>query len=299
MAWACFSMPLLVSDQLATAAEPVANCPLRLTPTRAAWLQRLDRDATGLLRHLQRSPSRRLGLYFEQLWHFFLDQDPHVDLLAHNLPVRTQDGRTLGEFDCIYYCHRRKRAVHLELAVKFYLGLGGSTADRDHSEQQEWHGANSTDRLDLKINHLMQHQVLLSQNPASKDVLEGLGIEDPLPELEIKGYLFQPRIDPLPPPLGYTPDKPFSHWLPIINLGDWLERGPCTAFRVLERTHWLAPVQVDSIVGLLGKRELNLLLTENFTRTYRPVLVAGMNDQGSEVQRFFVTGDNWPENPGK
>ena len=129
LAWACFSPPLLLSPGLAQPEEAVSNCGLGLTDARRSWLERLDRDARPLLEHLARRRGSRLGIYFEQLWHFFLTEDPAVDLVAHNLPVRA-DGRTIGEFDCLYYCRERRRHVHLELAVKYYLGYQCAAAGR-------------------------------------------------------------------------------------------------------------------------------------------------------------------------
>jgi hypothetical protein len=96
LAWACFSPPLMDTARLAVGRADVENCSFPLTPLRRAWLEKLDRDASPLLTHLSVLHSRRLGVYFESLWHFFLAQDPEVELVAHNLPV-TSDGRTLGE----------------------------------------------------------------------------------------------------------------------------------------------------------------------------------------------------------
>ena len=106
LAWACFSPPLLHNDQLLADPGGLTNCYLELTPQRRDWLAALDRDPSALLEHLAVNAPRRLGLYFERLWHFFLQADPAVELLAHNLPVR-DGGVTLGEFDCLYYCRRR------------------------------------------------------------------------------------------------------------------------------------------------------------------------------------------------
>ena len=78
LAWACFSPPLLHTQKLADDQHNVANCGLSLTPTRTAWLQQLDHNPGPLLDYLAQQSHTRLGLYFEQLWHFFLAQDPAV-----------------------------------------------------------------------------------------------------------------------------------------------------------------------------------------------------------------------------
>ena len=72
----------------------MADCRFELDAQRRRWLVQLDEQPEPLLAHLAARRSRRLGLYFESLWHFFLQQDPATDLLATNLAVRTAD-RTL------------------------------------------------------------------------------------------------------------------------------------------------------------------------------------------------------------
>ena len=149
LAWACFAPPLLVTRELGVHAAGAGNCAFPLSGGRQLWLEKLDRDATPLLEHLSSIRSQRLGLYFESLWHFFLAQDEEVDLVARNLPVN-RDGRTIGEFDCLYFCRRRNCHVHLELAVKFYLGWPTQTEPGDTSLASEWLGPNARDRLDIK-----------------------------------------------------------------------------------------------------------------------------------------------------
>ena len=125
LAWACFSPQMLHLEQLADTPTGVSASTMPLTRARARWLQQLDRDPSALLTQLSSRPTHRLGVYFEQLWHFFLRSDPAVELVAHNLAIH-DEGRTLGEFDCIYYCADRACHVHLEnmareIALKGYL----------------------------------------------------------------------------------------------------------------------------------------------------------------------------------
>jgi len=148
LAWTCFNPGLMNL--------PDSMSPPALDSRRRQWLAKLDHDPEALLDCLAGQRSPRLGLYFERLWYFFLSEDPGFDLLAHNLPVR-EGGRTLGEFDLIYFCHARQRAVHLELALKFYLGYG-NYADNT-SPTRAWLGHNSKDRLYLKLERLQGHQV--------------------------------------------------------------------------------------------------------------------------------------------
>jgi uncharacterized protein len=218
-------------------------------------------------------------LYFEALWHFFLEQDERVELLGHNLPVR-DSGQTIGEFDCLYYCRERRRHFHLELAVKFYLGLPQPGAEGIHSHWNRWLGPGSRDRLDLKMDRLLQHQVQLGSHPKARTLLEELGIEKLELEMEIKGRLFNCAAQPLPPPFGYNSELDLCLWTATAQLED---HSHCA---VLDKRHWLTAVTPAS---KLSGVELPL------SATGQPRLIATLDREGYELQRFFLVPEHWPD----
>jgi len=293
LAWACFSPALLEIAQVAGAHPPVTDCALPLTADRRRWLEQLDRHPEPLLALLARQPRRRLGLYFEQLWHFFLEQDREVELLAHNLAVR--DGRrTVGEFDILYYCRRRQRPVHLELAVKYYLGRRGATRDEPHSQWREWLGPNARDRLDLKLDQLLQHQTRLAEHPRSRQRLAALGVADPLREVALKGWLFQHTDDPLPPPAAFNGHHPMADWLRLDRLPSYLQQRGEMSYIVLPRLRWLAPARATTAGETETRSALAKRIQCQLAQSPRAVLVAGLGDDDLECCRFFVTPDGWP-----
>lgn len=299
LAWALFSPTVLHSDRLADKSQQINNCGLRLTPSRQNWLEKLDREPAPLHEHLNTLHSSRLGLYFESLWHFFLQEDPSVHLTAHNLPIR-QQGRTLGEFDCLYYCYKRERYFHLELAVKYYLSCRNTTTGHGPSHWKEWLGPTNTDHLDRKINHLTQHQIQLGHNPAAQEALNELGIDNLAKEIEIKGYLFQSLADPLPAPCAHNDENRLCRWLTIADLTEYLATTSEQLFTVLPKIFWLAPTTLES-KGLDARNAPSLfaLLIEHFSNRGRPQLIAAFDAAGYECQRFFVVGDSWPTDSGQ
>ncbi|MFU8763441.1 MAG: DUF1853 family protein [Haliea sp.] len=288
LAWACFGPALLQVAELPAGAG-VTDTMLALTTTRAAWLRQLDRQPQPLLSWLEARPATRLGLYFERLWQFFLTEDSETELLAHNLPVRV-DGQTLGEFDCLYYCRRRQRLVHLELAVKFYLGYRRTIEGADQSDAAEWLGPNTVDRLDLKLQRLLEHQSRLSLHPAGRELLTNRGMEQPLREIALRGALFQPARDPLAPPAGYNAALPMPHW---YSLPLWRTLvAPNARFAILSRLRWLSPLLRGS--DSQASEDLNGKLEQFFSRGGRPQLIAEVDRQGCEIRRFFLTAGSWP-----
>ncbi len=287
LAWACFSPALLHTGDLHSEPGYVTDAAFELTPARRLWLETLDRDAEPLLDCLSERPPTRLGLYFERLWHFFLRADPEVELVAHNLPIN-DGGRTLGEFDCLYYCHARKTHVHLELAVKFYLGVPGEPAER------AWVGPNVRDRLDLKLQHLLEQQINLGARDAARRQLEELGIETPAREIALRGYLFQPGSEALPSPRGYNPGRPFASWWHLEKVKDCPAIGQADSFRLLSRLEWLGP-RCTPPRDRVARDNLLTHLHERLDDRPSPVLIAALDSSGEEFSRFFLVPDGWPD----
>ncbi len=288
LAWACFSRPLIRCDALPASEQAVLNCPLTLTHERMEWLHHIDRNPLPLLDHLARGKGRRIGIYFERLWHYFLQQDPAVELIAHNLPVRSE-GRTLGEFDCIYFCHQRGRHIHLELAVKFYL----QAPDRNGAQWRDWLGPSSNDRLDLKLQHLLQHQLHLGEQEESTSVLRELGIEQLQREMEVKGRLFSSDAPPPVAPDGHAQGAYWHRYFRAQEAGRVLGNGKLS-FRILSHEEWLAPQSFTPFACARGCDALFQDIQSRLAELGRPQLVALMDPQGQEQDRFFVVPDNWP-----
>ena len=296
LAWACFSPPLLHTQKLADDQHNVANCGLSLTSARRIWLQQLDQNPGALVEFLEQKNHTRLGLYFEQLWHFFLQQDPDIDLVAHNLPVR-EKGRTLGEFDCLYFCHHRQRHYHLELAVKYFLAHESATNGGTTRAWQAWLGPNCRDRLDLKVEHMLQRQIRLSEHPAAQALLAPLGIESLTGEVEIKGWLFANGAMETLPPRGHNAARPLQRWLPVNTLQTFISEQPFSGFAVLPRLHWLTPALRQNI-EVMSVTDAQEHVSRHFDSTIRPLLVAAFGESDLELERFFVTDPEWPNLEG-
>ena len=75
---------------------------------------------------LARSP-KRLGRRFESLLTALFEQSEHVKLLGHGIVVKDQK-QTIGELD--YLIELPDRIIHLEVAIKFYAGIGAQSIER-------------------------------------------------------------------------------------------------------------------------------------------------------------------------
>jgi uncharacterized protein len=267
----------------------------QLTQKKLVWLRQLDDEPTTLLQHLSVSHTHRLGVYFEQLWHFFLQQDPDTELIAHNLAVR-ESGRTLGEFDCIVYNKPLQCHVHLELAVKFFLGAQPPIQDTVITgNAQNWLGPDRKDRLATKLDQLLQRQILLGEAPAAKQALDELGIVDVARQIVLKGHLFQPVSDPLPLPPGYNTACPLSLWMTRGELDQHCAALDASAFAILPKARWLSAAQYGTQQDQLNRDQLTDAVTQQLDADQYPLLIAALDSSGAESSRFFVTAQDWAD----
>lgn len=292
LAWALLSPPLLSQapwrQRHPLSASDWARAPERLE----AWLRCLDQNSAPLDAWLAQGANRRLGLYYERLWQFALDQAPGVELLAANLPIRL-GGHTLGELDLLL---RDEEGVHhLELAIKLYLG----PRHGDGSSPSEWLGPGSHDRLDRKLEHLSLHQLPLSASPESQPALTQFSSQPVSAELWLGGYLFYPWPGGCTAPHGANPAHLRGHWLRRSALSDFFQQSAEGHWQALPRHAWLAPARCEHAAIWPAERLQDWLeqLPEDAPAQLLVRMVPGEDADWHEAERAFVVSDRWPLNP--
>ncbi len=292
LAWALLSPPLLSQPPWRQRHPLSASGWFSHPDLLADWLCALDRQPAVLDQWLAQAPSRRLGLYYERLWQFALDQAPDVELLAANLPIRIA-GQTLGELDLLL---RDAEGVHhLELAIKLYLG----PRHGDGSNASEWLGPGSHDRLDLKLEHLSQHQLPLSSNPESRQVLDRLDAQPASAELWLGGYLFYPWPGNCTAPQGANPGHLRGQWLRQNELDDFLAQTEDGSWQPLPRQSWLAPAVSEAEDRWSAERFQHWREQLEPDSPARLLVRLAPHGDGrwKEAERAFVVSDRWPLAP--
>lgn len=180
LAWALASPNLLPTIPLAPANDWYRTL---LSQYRSRLLE-LD-AAPGIL-HAHCRPYRRLGQYFEALWHFYLLDQERFQLLAYDWQ-QVVAGTTLGAFDFIVRDKQLQRIEHWEVAVKFYLITDPDTAYGDAR------GVNPRDKLRHKLEHMLHHQLRLSLHPQIGERLLRQGLMPENHRLILKGRLYYPH----------------------------------------------------------------------------------------------------------
>jgi hypothetical protein len=194
---------------------------------------------------------KRLGRRFESLLTALFEQSECIKLLGHGIVVKNQK-QTIGELD--YLIRLPDQIIHLEVAIKFYAGIGNSM---DRSNTSSWIGPSCQDRLDLKINHITTHQLTLSQTTLGRQSITDEGLNQPDASLGlIFGYLIEPWADVGHFPMGFSASAP-AYWAihqEAHAAMRHLSRPYSTDYgwTRLERDQWIAPY--------VGKAELPLVI---------------------------------------
>ncbi|CAE6703195.1 hypothetical protein R69927_01495 [Paraburkholderia domus] len=258
------------------------------------WLRALDADPAGLHSDLTATRMTRLGRYAERLLGWFLQNGPAARLVAAGVPLR-RAGVTLGECDFLVQTQQGAR-LHWELAVKCYLHAGESHA-QPAAQLADYVGPNLKDRFDLKLAHLLNHQLPLS----ARDEFASIGYAGPwTPQMFIKGWLFYRAGETPADPAELDPSHGRGWW---VTRKDWPDFAAAHAhmWRVLPRLEWLAPRRY-------GKEEAEAAgfafvdqqtLAEQTSHQHGPTMVAAFANDGvgnlAELSRGFIVPDDWSE----
>ena len=292
LAWALLSPPLLAGAPWPQRHPLSASGWVENPGQLRDWLLCLDRNPAPLLDWLARSASRRLGLYYERLWQFALQQAPGVELLAANLPIR-QGGHTLGELDMVL--RDRDGVHHLELAIKLYLGPDAG----DGHDPAHWLGPGCHDRLDRKLAHLAAHQLPISSRPESREALAGLGLDRVEARLWLGGYLFYPWAVPPESPDGVHAEHQRGRWLYQRDWAAFHAASDAGSWQLLPRQFWLGPARVaaDEVWTAQHLRDWIAALDPHAQAQLMVRLIPGADGDWHEAERAFLVSDHWPDLP--
>ena len=259
-------------------------------------LQALDKTPKALLEHLNHIKSKRLGLYFEGLVSFWLSKiSPNYRLLAQNIQLfeYLEKGKnTLGEIDFIIQKRKTGTNIHLEVAVKFYLGT------EPLEDTYHWFGTNTNDQLGRKLDHLKQHQTQLSKKHPR---LIGFNIDER--HCLLKGRLFYPSHSlqqpllkqPLPSPqqahlpAGICENHLRGHW---IFTSQFFPSPSCNDSHLitLQKSDWLAELNHDDISSY---QKQAIIDKKAHKATCCSVIEKDIKARYGEIERIFLLPDDF------
>jgi len=255
------------------------------------WLQKLDKDPSALLSHIQKTPRHnRLGLYYEALLSFWLLEHPTWKLLAHELPVY-DNKTTVGAYD--FLVETATDIIHIEVAVKYYMGIEGLADWRD------WIGPGQKDSLKLKMNKMLSKQLHLSRLDAGKAALTSAGLPQPtLRRMWFKGIFFSPHDTPLKQaPLGGR--EPTGVWYPMAAIPSLITQYPRGYWMPRIKPDWLANLNIKDLPAkVTPPAKLESVVKKQFAENGNApamwsLMLPDVKVGWREVQRFFFAPNDW------
>ncbi len=230
-------------------------------------LLQLDKNPQPLIKQLEALKSKRLGYRFEAFINYWLQISPNYRLIDHNIQI-IENKKTLGEVDFIIQDKHSKAIIHLEVAVKFYLGTV------PYEDDFRWFGTNTNDQLGRKQQHLTDHQTQLSLK-YPKHFSYNIDQRYCL----LKGRLFYPLNEEASSPKSATENHLKAYWIQQgkTNGDEFLNN---TQLLALEKHQWLTTMQVADIenkVPLIKPLSLE-----------RPQCCISLNNKKEEDKRIFV-----------
>lgn len=180
-------------------------------------LAELDQNPEPLILFLQQLKSTRLGLRFEYLFWFWLQDEanPHFKLIQHSIQI-IEGKNTLGEIDFLVLNLKTQQLEQWEVALKYYLGEADLSLPN-------WYGLNRSDTLFRKLNHFSAQQFQFTH---------ALDLKIEQKFAVMKGQLFTPLS-------AETATLPA--WLnPTRRIGTWGHHIDQNLYR-LQRLEWICP----------------------------------------------------------
>ena len=268
LAWVIESRPLLSGMKNNTLWLDHEFCLKEYTDCLPA-LMILDQDPQPLISQIEELKSKRLGYRFEAFINFWLQISPNYTLLAHNIQL-IKDKQTLGEIDFIIQDSATRKIIHLEVAVKFYLGSA------PFEDDYRWFGTNTNDQLGKKQQHLIDHQTQLSLKYP-----ELINTKIDQKYCLVKGRLFYPfKLEtPLTPPASATENHLKGVWLTQSDKSESVFDNRQPLYPLIKH-EWLSLLQASDIKDrkpLVPSLKLN-----------RAQCCITLNDNNEEDTRVFI-----------
>jgi len=226
---------------------------------------------------LQKNQTTRLGLYFEYVFKFGIENYSNHKVTLHN--YRLKEHHNLGEIDFITEDEIGKY-FHWEIALKFYL------QHKNGKVLENWIGPNAKDNFNLKWQKLIHKQIPFSQMPeVKKDLaLNDISIEKAL--LFVKGMLFyHPKnSDGLQPEI-VNPFHKKGWWIYPNEFSQYFSYK--TSWLILEKFNWIG---TPDLTPEISGRNLHEMIAKSFKK---PLMVA-LIDENENLSHGFIVPPSWP-----
>jgi uncharacterized protein len=203
----------------------------------------------------------RLGFIYQHLCKQLFQASGHYCQIAEEV-VLNEQGRTVGSIDFILENKLHSQSEHWEVAIKFYL-----------LHQGAWYGPNAQDRLDIKLNRMLTHQLTLSQRSSFRHAYPQWSQLNP-------HLLMQGRLYTNPFNNEFIPAKCLDYYLNQSQING------CWCYQHQARN-------ITEDLYLLQKSEW-MIGTANRSQSYQHNAQGFVHCQSESGVFWFIVPDHWP-----
>ena len=244
------------------------------------WIDDIEKKPQNLKAFFSVDQQFILGKYFEKLLHYIFMYSSSNLLITMGLQIE-KNNRTIGEIDFIYRDLLRKKNVHLEVAVKYYMGFGASP------KHAMWIGPNGLDNLEGKIKKF-SHQLSMSGFTEQLTAMNPSGFDK---KVLLKGYFFQ-YLDTDLLPHFHHPEVLTGWWIFIDSIKKIIN--PDSMYIIVPKQFWLGFYLEQNIKRYKGIRVIDVVETE-LKIIGKGILLAELDESGCHIKtKYMVVPDYWP-----
>ena len=245
----------------------------------------LAQNNQGLKKLLDGPRTHKVGIAFEALILWGIEQGLGYTCLGRDIQI--QDGkRTMGALDLVV--RAPDGAIeHWELAYKLFLQSDDGTG------WSSWLGPRGRDRLDTKLQKMLNHQLPMSETPQAESALKRLGVERiDRHRLMMQGTLFSPwGSHPQRAVQGHQDAQ--GRWLRPSQLPELVQAHPNSTWVQRQEPLWFGSApRTESTAAIPSQK----MATEAGTAAINtPQLWTQIiNSNPSFDRMYFVVHEDWP-----
>jgi hypothetical protein len=248
------------------------------------WIINTEKNPEELIAFFNSEQQFILGKYFEKHIHFIFKFFDQFSLIMMGLQVE-KENRTIGEIDFIYQELASNKTIHLEVAVKYYMGY------RSSAKHTMWIGPNGMDNLANKIQKFTK-QLTMS---GFADQLAVLNPSSFKKKVLLKGYFFN-HIKTRVLPHFHNQYVQTGEWLFISELNQIINLN--RKYIIVPKQYWLGFYLDRNLKIIKGNYIIEAAGTE-IKRVGKGILLAELNEAEDLIKnKFMVVPDYWPKITG-
>lgn len=238
------------------------------------WLSSMEDNPIILQEYFNSEEQLIVGKYYERLISFFFEHYPQFDVLFKGKQIFVEQ-RTIGELDFIIKDNLSQKVIHIEAAVKYYMGY------KNVGKHDLWIGPNGLDTLQKKIRKL-DKQLLLS------DVLD-FKIDQ---RIALMGGYFFKHWKSTHWPYFYENRDGEGIWMYEDEMNDCLNSK--AYYSIIPKSNWLS-FYIGEGTLLYDFNEIQIKVREQINTIGKGIMLAEVDlNSLNLIRKYIVAPLKWP-----